>query len=43
MQLLPSVCHTLKANKSKKGDTFTVLKISIYSEETSDIVSWNHI
>lgn len=40
---LPSACRTLKANTSKKGDTFTVLKISIYSEETSDIVSWDHI
>lgn len=40
---LSSACDTLKVNTSQKGEAFTVLKISIYSEETSDVVSWDHI
>lgn len=40
---LSSACHTLKANTCKKGEAFIVLKISIYSEETSDVVSWDYI
>lgn len=40
---LSSACHTLKANTSKKGEAFRVLKISIYSEKTSDVVSRDNI